>query len=639
MPTLSFPSNPSPNDTYSFNGKTWIYNGSAWDLQSSGAINNIPVGNAVPASGAFTTLISTGNTTLSEINSNLVPAANGIYNLGSESQQWLGLYLTGNTIYLGDIQLKNNGSNTLGVFAADGTTPGSIAGEISAANITGTISAAEYVTQNAQANITSVGTLSSLSVTGNISTDQYFIGNGSQLTGIAAGGGSTTVSSTPPESPNQGDVWIDSDTGIQFIYFNDGNSSQWAEMEAEQSFYYFNNVTNSPGGSAGQIQYNTGEAFGGSENLTFNGTQLTTVDLSVTGNVAANLSMGGFGILNLAAPVAATDAATKQYVDEVAEGLKTKPAAYLATTTNLTANYNNGASGVGATLTSTTNGQFPLVDGMQANTSPGFNGILVKNQSTPSQNGRYNLTTLGDGSNPWVLTRCSLCDTSSEIPGSYIFVTEGDTQAGTGWVLTVADPATFVIGTDAITAFQFAGAGTYTAGTGLTLTGTQFSVNSSQTQITEVGTLGNLTVGGTVTAATVTPTYSLNTKAIVETITVTAAAPAATTAFDAITQSIQYYTTNANTNFTLNIRGNSSVTMNDFMSTGQSLTVVLLVTNGATPYYANVIQVDGNTVSPKWQGGTAVTSGNANSVDSYTFTLIKTGANTFTVLGSQTKFA
>lgn len=150
---------------------------------------------------------------------------------------------------------------------------------------------------------------------------------------------------------------------------------------------------------------------------------------------------------------------------------------------------------------------------------------------------------------------------------------------------------------------------------------------------------GNVNANSVVSAATIVPTYSLNTKAIVETITVTASAPSATTAFDAITQSIQYYTTNANTNFTLNLRGNSSVTMNNFMAVGQSLTVVLMVTNGATPYYPNVIQIDGNSVTPKWQGGTAVTSGNASSIDSYSFTMIKTGTNTFTVLASQTKFA
>jgi len=75
------------------------------------------------------------------------------------------------------------------------------------------------------------------------------------------------------------------------------------------------------------------------------------------------------------------------------------------------------------------------------------------------------------------------------------------------------------------------------------------------------------------------------------------------------------------------------------MATGESITVAFLVTQGATPYYNNVVQVDGSSVTPKWQGGTAPTSGNASSIDAYVYTIVKTGAATFTVFASQTKFA
>jgi hypothetical protein len=77
------------------------------------------------------------------------------------------------------------------------------------------------------------------------------------------------------------------------------------------------------------------------------------------------------------------------------------------------------------------------------------------------------------------------------------------------------------------------------------------------------------------------------------------------------------------------------------MATGESLSVTFLVTNGATAYYnpVNGVQVDGNTVTPKWQGGTVPSSGNINSTDSYTYVIIKTGSAAFTVLASQTKFA
>lgn len=128
-------------------------------------------------------------------------------------------------------------------------------------------------------------------------------------------------------------------------------------------------------------------------------------------------------------------------------------------------------------------------------------------------------------------------------------------------------------------------------------------------------------------------------KAIIEAATITAAAPAATTNFDVITQAIHYYTTNASANFTLNIRGDGTTSLNTIMQTGQSATVALLVTNGATPYRPTTFQVDGTGVTPKWQGGTAPTAGNANSIDIYQFTIIKTAAATFTMLASQTRFA
>ena len=130
-----------------------------------------------------------------------------------------------------------------------------------------------------------------------------------------------------------------------------------------------------------------------------------------------------------------------------------------------------------------------------------------------------------------------------------------------------------------------------------------------------------------------------NTRAILENATITAAAPGATTNYDVLTQAVQYYTTDATTNFTLNLRGSSTISLANYLSVGQSVTVALLVTNGATPYYPNVIQIDGSTVTPKWQGGTAPTAGNASSVDIYTFTVVETAAATFTVFASQTKFA
>lgn len=125
-----------------------------------------------------------------------------------------------------------------------------------------------------------------------------------------------------------------------------------------------------------------------------------------------------------------------------------------------------------------------------------------------------------------------------------------------------------------------------------------------------------------------------------ERTTVSATAATGTINFDASTQGVLYYTTDASANWTLNIRGTSSTTLSSILAVGDAITVVFLNTNGATAYYPTVYQIDGSAVTPKWQGGTAPTGGNASSIDAYSLTIIKTAATpTYTVLASQTKFA
>jgi len=126
---------------------------------------------------------------------------------------------------------------------------------------------------------------------------------------------------------------------------------------------------------------------------------------------------------------------------------------------------------------------------------------------------------------------------------------------------------------------------------------------------------------------------------MLETATISATAATGTINFDNTTQSVLYYTSNASGNFTLNFRGSSGTSLNTVMATGESISATFLVTNGTTAYYNSAVTVDGVSVTPKWQGGTAPTSGNASSVDSYTYVIIKTGSAAFTVLASQTKFA
>ena len=130
----------------------------------------------------------------------------------------------------------------------------------------------------------------------------------------------------------------------------------------------------------------------------------------------------------------------------------------------------------------------------------------------------------------------------------------------------------------------------------------------------------------------------MNIPNIGEVATVSATAATGTINLDVITQSVLYYTTSASANWTVNFRGNSTTSLNTMMATGQSLTVAFLVTQGATAYYNNVVQIDGTTVTPKWQGGTAPTAGNASGVDIYTYTIVKTGSAAYTVFAAQTQY-
>jgi hypothetical protein len=147
----------------------------------------------------------------------------------------------------------------------------------------------------------------------------------------------------------------------------------------------------------------------------------------------------------------------------------------------------------------------------------------------------------------------------------------------------------------------------------------------------DTASIATLSAAQTLTNKTIGPTA--------ESVTVTASAPSATTNFDLATQAVQYYTSNATNNFTLNIRGNSGTTLNSYMAIGSSLSFALIITVGSTGYYPSAFQIDGSAVTPKWLGTTAPNSGNANTLSIYTLTVIKTANNAFLTFGSVSVFS
>jgi hypothetical protein len=164
---------------------------------------------------------------------------------------------------------------------------------------------------------------------------------------------------------------------------------------------------------------------------------------------------------------------------------------------------------------------------------------------------------------------------------------------------------------------------------------------------TGAATLAGANIAVTTAANTYTNTQTFNgTSAILsskftnglEKITISATAATGTIDYDVTTQSVIYYTTDAAANWTVNFRASSGTSLDAAMSTGEVITVVFLVQQGATAYYNNVVQIDGNTVSPVYDGQVAWSAGNANALDAYTYTIIKTGSAAFTVLAIQSPF-
>jgi hypothetical protein len=499
-----------------------------------------------------------------------------------------------------------------GVFTGNGSSLSAIAG----ANVTGTVANATFatsagsattagtVTTAAQPNITSVGTLTSLGVSGNATAGNL--------------GVSGTITS----------VNITANTGV----FTGNGSGLSAIAGANVTGTVANATFATSAGTAGTVttaaQPNiTSVGTLTSLSVTGNvaGGNLTTVGvLSVTGtgvsSIAGNLDMTSNTIINLATPTNSTDAATKQYVDDVAQGLNIHDSCNAATTTTLatisggTVTYNNGTAGVGATLTTT--GTYTTIDGVTL--ADGMR-ILVKNEVTTANNGIYVRTSAT------VLTRAADFNTPTEMEGGdFTFVTAGTLYDNTGWVMT--DPVT-TVGTSPVTWVQFSGAGTYSAGTGLTLTGTTFSVNAAQSQITSVGTLTSLAVTGNISAG--------NVSATTFTGALSGAATSATTA-GTVTTNAQPNITSTGTLTSLAVTGNisagnvSATTFTGALSgAATSATTAGTVTTNAQPNITSVGTLTSLAVTATTTSGNFATAGNITA--SFLVSNIATGTAPLTV--------
>jgi hypothetical protein len=345
------------------------------------------------------------------------------------------------------------------------------------------------------------------------------------------------------------------------------------------------------------------------------GNQPLDVDLGFTLNpstsaltVPGTITVTSGTVTNLTTPVNPTDAATKAYVDAAVNNVNIHPAVEAATTVDLgsvtyTAGVAGGSpdtgTGVGATLTNAGTQIAFAVDGYT--TSVGSR-VLIKNQATTTQNGVYVVTNEGSGSTNWLLTRASDYNNSAfgqVVAGDYIFVQEGTTQKSTSWVQTSIGTQTngtiidvTKIGTDAIVFTQFSGAGSYTSGTGLSLTGTVFantgvlSVTTNSGLSTNTSATGNVTITNTGVLSIVAGTnISVSSSTGNVTVSVTGTVPSATTAtnFSGTTQySIPYQSSSATTGY---------------LSPGTVGQVLVTNNTGSAPIWSNTPTLTGTNFS------------------------------------------
>ena len=378
-------------------------------------------------------------------------------------------YFYGNGSQLTGIDTSGvaNGTSNVSIPAADGNIELNVNGGLTA-NVTDTgivMTSGNLDLGNVIA--TGVGTFTGNVAGGNISTGGILSVTGNATAGNVDGGNLVQASFfTGTLIDGTSNITITNNGNIDLV--SAGNSTA---VISGTGLDITGTVDANGVGSFGSVV--TAQVTGaGSGNLTLTaGSADDYVEIRPTGT--GQVHVGGFKIESLGAPTASTDAATKQYVDDVAQGLAVQAPAIVASTGTYaamstgTVTYNNGTAGVGATLTTTV--ALTAIDGVTLTVG---DRIVIKDEAGGDlpNNGIYTYTS------STVLTRATDFDTPTEMAGGdFVFVQQGTLYNDTGWVMT--DPVT-TVGTSDVTFVQFSGAGSFTAGAGLTLTGTEFSVNT-----------------------------------------------------------------------------------------------------------------------------------------------------------------
>jgi len=398
---------------------------------------------------------------------------------------------------------------------------------------------------------------------------------------------SATASAVPlAANLSQGELAVNTNDGKLFYKDSSGVVQTMASK-----------ATGAIGGSTTQVQFNNSGVLGGSANLTFNGTTLTAAGLAGPHN----------------GTVGATTPATGAFTTVTATGGVDK----LTTASGVVSVAASAAPTAGQVLTATSGTvatwQTPTtvsVAGSDTQVQYNNSGAFGASSNFTWNNSTKLMYLQGPGTS--LASTLQISDSAALSDTRHIKLTRSSANAYIGIAASQANDPLWLSrsgGYDLL----IDPSGNVGVGTTSPTSGLQTAGSSSKS--------------------------AFKTPNIAEVNTVSATAASGTIQYDVTTQSVLYYTSNASANWTVNFRGSSGTSLNTVMQTGESISVTFLATQGATAYYNSAVTIDGTSVTPKWQGGTAPTSGNASSIDSYNYVIIKVGSGSFTVLASVTKFA